>query len=105
VEIFICQRPSRREWIISAILFFATLITTSFAGVFYRVGDIFASLFLLADNPGTIVYGFPFSIPLVCILLAHELGHYVACRYYGMRCTPPFFIPVPLPPTGTLRIH
>jgi membrane-associated protease RseP (regulator of RpoE activity) len=93
--------PSRREWIISAVLFFATLITTSFAGVFYRVGDIFAALFLLADNPGTIVYGLPFSIPLVSILLAHELGHYAACRYYGMRCTPPFFIPVPLPATGT----
>jgi membrane-associated protease RseP (regulator of RpoE activity) len=94
--------PSRREWIISAILFFATIITASFAGVYYRVGDIIAAILIFIDNPSTIVYGLPFSIPLLSILLAHELGHYLACRYYGMRCTPPFFIPVPFPVTGTL---
>ncbi|HSW38728.1 MAG TPA: site-2 protease family protein, partial [Acidobacteriota bacterium] len=38
----------------------------------------------------------------MAILLAHELGHFFACRYYGMRCTPPFFLPAPFPITGTL---
>ncbi len=38
----------------------------------------------------------------MAILLAHELGHFFACRYYGMRCTPPFFIPLPVTIVGTL---
>jgi len=57
---------------------------------------------ILLHSPGLIVHGFPFSIPLIAILLAHELGHFFACRYYGMRCTLPFFIPFPISITGTL---
>ena len=93
--------PPAREWIISGLLFCLTLITTSFAGIFYRVGDIFLSFRIFVNTPTALVYGLPFSIPLISILLAHELGHYLACRYYGMRCTPPFFIPAPIPATGT----
>ena len=29
------------------------------------------------------------------ILLAHELGHYFACRHYHIRATYPYFIPAP----------
>jgi membrane-associated protease RseP (regulator of RpoE activity) len=29
------------------------------------------------------------------IMLAHEFGHYFACRYYGIDATLPFFIPFP----------
>ena len=29
------------------------------------------------------------------ILLAHEMGHYLCCRYYGVYATLPFFIPAP----------
>ena len=29
------------------------------------------------------------------ILLAHEMGHYVACRYHRLDATLPFFLPVP----------
>ncbi|HSD26671.1 MAG TPA: site-2 protease family protein [Vicinamibacteria bacterium] len=29
------------------------------------------------------------------ILFAHEMGHYLACRYYGVDATLPFFIPAP----------
>jgi len=36
------------------------------------------------------------------ILLAHELGHYFACRYYGIDASLPYFLPFPLPPIGTM---
>jgi membrane-associated protease RseP (regulator of RpoE activity) len=94
----------RKEWLIAAILFFLTLICTSFAGMFYSIGDIgFATaLRIFLRKPGIILYGLSFSIPLISILLAHELGHFFACRFYRMSCTPPFFIPAPVFITGTL---
>ena len=39
--------------------------------------------------------GLAFSTALLTILTAHEMGHYLACRYYGVRATLPFFIPAP----------
>ncbi len=36
-----------------------------------------------------------FSAALLAILTAHEMGHYVACRRYGVAATLPFFIPAP----------
>ena len=47
--------------------------------------------------------GWPFALSMVGILLAHEMGHYLACRYYNVPATLPFFIPAPLiSPLGTL---
>ncbi|MCB1143558.1 MAG: site-2 protease family protein [Leptospiraceae bacterium] len=43
-----------------------------------------------------------YSIPLLLILLAHEMGHYLPARYYGIRATLPFFIPMPIGPIGTM---
>jgi membrane-associated protease RseP (regulator of RpoE activity) len=96
--------PPPREWIIAAILFGATVISTTFAGLFYFKGDIgfFRALRSIILHPSLMLYGLPFSIPLISILLAHELGHFIACRYYGMRCTPPFFLPFPISIVGTL---
>jgi membrane-associated protease RseP (regulator of RpoE activity) len=39
---------------------------------------------------------------LLLILGAHEMGHYLACRYYGVPATLPFFIPGPPMLVGTL---
>ena len=93
--------PPAREWVISGVLLCITVLSTSFAGTFYHFGDIFQAFREFINTPGSLIYGLPFSIPLISILLAHELGHFLACRYYGMRCTPPFFIPAPVPITGT----
>ena len=30
------------------------------------------------------------------------MGHYLACRHYDIRCTPPYFIPMPISFIGTL---
>src|SRR5512144_3071181 len=31
-----------------------------------------------------LIYGLSFSVPLLMILISHEMGHYVACRLYGV---------------------
>ncbi|QQS45811.1 MAG: site-2 protease family protein [Acidobacteriota bacterium] len=48
-----------------------------------------------------IVSGVIYSFTIIAILGAHEMGHYIACRWYGVNATLPYFIPVPLPPVGT----
>ncbi len=96
--------PSRREWSISILLFIATFVSTTFAGVVYMRGDVgfFALFFFALANPGILLYGLPFSFTFIVILLAHELGHFFACRYYRIRCTPPYFLPLPMTFAGTL---
>jgi membrane-associated protease RseP (regulator of RpoE activity) len=42
-----------------------------------------------------IAQGATFAAALLAILLAHEAGHYIACRRYGVSATLPFFIPAP----------
>jgi membrane-associated protease RseP (regulator of RpoE activity) len=34
-------------------------------------------------------------VSLLAILLSHEMGHYLACRYYRVDATLPYFIPAP----------
>jgi membrane-associated protease RseP (regulator of RpoE activity) len=40
--------------------------------------------------------GLAFSLPALAILLAHELGHYLACRRYRLPASLPYFLPAPL---------
>jgi membrane-associated protease RseP (regulator of RpoE activity) len=47
-------------------------------------------------HPGMIGEGLLFSIPLIIVLLAHELGHYLACRYYRVDASMPYFMPAPV---------
>ena len=47
--------------------------------------------------------GWPFALSMLGILFAHEMGHYIACRYYKVPATLPYFLPAPLlSPLGTL---
>jgi membrane-associated protease RseP (regulator of RpoE activity) len=46
-------------------------------------------------HPVVLAQGLSFSVSLLTILTAHEMGHYLACRYYGVDATLPFFIPAP----------
>jgi membrane-associated protease RseP (regulator of RpoE activity) len=48
------------------------------------------------SRPEWLRLGLSYSLPLLFILLCHELGHYLTCRRYGVAATPPFFIPFPL---------
>jgi membrane-associated protease RseP (regulator of RpoE activity) len=44
-----------------------------------------------------LVGGLSLVVGLLSILLAHEMGHYVACVIYRVDATLPYFIPLPLP--------
>jgi len=46
-------------------------------------------------TPALLRMGLAFSLTALTILFAHEMGHYVACRRYGIPSTPPYFLPVP----------
>ena len=53
-------------------------------------------------HPVQLLYGLWYSGTILVILGAHELGHYLACRYYQVDASLPFFIPLPFVLTGTL---
>ncbi|TGN06341.1 site-2 protease family protein [Leptospira bandrabouensis] len=44
----------------------------------------------------------PYSVSLLFILFAHEMGHYLPARFYGVKTTWPYFIPLPVGPIGTM---
>jgi membrane-associated protease RseP (regulator of RpoE activity) len=112
--------PTTREWATHALLFFVTFVTTTFAGVMiaapesnivepplsglasyvFYVPEYYRRLVVdlltqAMNNPGLFKSGLVFSIALLTILTAHEMGHYLACRYYRVKATLPFFIPAP----------
>jgi membrane-associated protease RseP (regulator of RpoE activity) len=86
-------------------LFLLTLVTSLFAGTHFAAAyahnqaaswDAFLQTFrLLYRNPTALLAGLPFAITLLTILLAHELGHYFACRRHHIHASYPFFIPAP----------
>jgi len=59
-------------------------------------------LFLLTIISTFLIGGFIYSLAVLSILVAHEMGHYLASRKYGVPSSLPYFIPFPLPPFGTL---
>ena len=88
------------------LLFCVTLLTTTAVGMRYmenfRLGR--APLATDADilpyawvfhHLGQFATGFPFSLTLIAILLAHEFGHYFACRSFQVRSTLPYLLPAP----------
>ncbi len=73
------------------VLFLLTVFTTTVAGMLhyraYYVG------FSGAELPFTwtqlFVRGLWYSVPILAILGTHEMGHYYACRYYGVEASRP----------------
>jgi membrane-associated protease RseP (regulator of RpoE activity) len=61
-------------------------------------------ILLLALTAASTNYTFGpwYAVGVLAILGAHEMGHYLACRYYRLDATLPYFIPMPLTPFGTL---
>jgi membrane-associated protease RseP (regulator of RpoE activity) len=102
------QRPRERYWL-HVLLLLATCFTTLIVGARMQYnfmhglppltpGNDFIPFFPVGwvlTDPSRLLLGIPFSATLLVILLAHEMGHYLLCRYYGVRATLPFFIPAP----------
>ncbi|MEX2583401.1 MAG: site-2 protease family protein [Gemmatimonadota bacterium] len=99
----VAERPRERWWI-HILLGLATFFTTTAAGAYFAGRDPFQMAFLpgpiaipfpIALLPAELLPGLSFSVPLLVVLLGHELGHYVTARRHGMNVSPPFFIPAP----------
>ncbi len=69
----------------------ATLFTTTLVGVEIANANIEALKF----DPAVLLSGLPYSLALMTILGIHELGHYLTARFYKIRATLPYFIPIP----------
>jgi membrane-associated protease RseP (regulator of RpoE activity) len=115
------MRPTVRAWVRHSVLFLLTLLTTTLGGVVFLhesslklnipepktwtglityIPEFYVKFVGLAIKtalvqPAFLADGLMFSLSLLAILTAHEAGHYVACRIYGVDATLPFFIPSP----------
>jgi hypothetical protein len=101
--------PPRERYWLHGLLLLATVFTTLVVGARmefnflhnlppFVTGDEYIPFFPIGwvlSQPSRLLLGIPFSAALLLILLAHEMGHYLFCRLYGVRATLPFFIPAP----------
>jgi membrane-associated protease RseP (regulator of RpoE activity) len=98
-------RPSPRTLFVAGILFLLTLCTclvagTQFAAAYAQnqavsLDEFFNAFTLFYKHPAALAAGLSFALTLLTILLAHELGHFFACRHHHIRASYPFFIPFP----------
>ncbi len=113
------QRPKPRYWL-HLLLLLATCATTLITGARMQFqyehnrpalsfsddpinGEVvsFFPVEWVRSHPDRLVGGLPFMATLMLFFLAHEMGHYLYCRRYGVYATLPFFIPM-LTPIGTM---
>jgi len=100
----------RERWWLHALLFAATFVTVWMGGTYLVSGAVplgpplrfeFARLpELVHAIPAWLRQlppGLDFALALMAILLAHESGHYLRARHYGINASPPFFLPAPPP--------
>ncbi len=80
---------------LNAALFFTTLLTTTMGGAYQQGADL--SFLHPIESALGLANGLTFSLPLMAILLAHEMGHYITSRRNRVDASLPYFIPAPLP--------
>ncbi|MFO0668344.1 MAG: site-2 protease family protein [Polyangiaceae bacterium] len=79
------------------------LFALTAASVFYTAWTSSPGYEAAHFGRAALIYGAQFTGALLSILLAHELGHYVAARIHGVPASLPYFIPMPyLSPFGTM---
>ncbi len=71
-----------RKLALHIVLFFATVASTFYVGIDYAGGSLRRAWL--------------YAVPLMAILLTHELGHYFLARRHRVDASLPYFIPFPL---------
>lgn len=89
-------RRFQHRWWFHILLFLLTVATTTEAGV----GYYYSYLSALGTHAVTVSWALVghatiYAAAILAILGAHEMGHYLACRYYDVDCTLPYFLPFP----------
>src|SRR5260221_12640093 len=97
--------PKPKKLWLAILLFVVTFLTCLAAGRQFAIAfangqaasldEFGVALKLLYKDPTALASGFPFAMSLMFILLAHELGHYFACKHHKIRASYPYFIPAP----------
>lgn len=112
------EKPSAlEEWRRPLVLLALTFLSTFYVGAgmrliakrvdfktltkVYETADFDLFAYWL-DNPDAFVAGWTFAVPLMAILIAHEMGHYVAGKIHDVDISPPYFIPMPIFLLGTM---
>jgi len=96
-----------KKYLLPTFLFLLTLLTTTLAGSEWIHGRMF---FINDTNIGwsewmnteKFLKGLAFSIPFLTFLTVHEFGHYLTARWYKVKVSLPFYIPLWLGITSTL---
>jgi membrane-associated protease RseP (regulator of RpoE activity) len=108
IEVFVVRPYQPRYWL-HVLLLIVTFFTMLVVGAhmqfnfmnnipIFNFGNEWLPMFPITwalSVPSRLLLGVPFALSLILILLAHEMGHYVYCRRYGVIATLPFFIPAP----------
>ncbi len=99
--IYVIRKPVRKEksiWI-NIFLIISTIITTILTGSILFIGynDIWSikNLWIIFRIDNLFFGALLFALPLMSILLIHEMGHYFFSKKHGIKTSLPFFLPVP----------
>jgi hypothetical protein len=108
----------RRHLRTSTMLFLLTLLSTFLVGsrffpleyllgwVFPRFGDFLQQKLRPHDLDLMVLrscrQGLQYAVPLMSILFFHEMGHYLQSVWNRVPASLPYFIPMPIPPMGTM---
>ena len=107
--------PRDRVWV-HVLLLLLTIASTTFVGGCHYLSfdqafdsvppmndrDGRAFILNILSQPSFYLNGLWYSLTVLGILGCHEMGHYIACLRYGVDASRPYFLPAPLPLTGTL---
>jgi len=97
-------RPTRSKRWVNVVLFVMTVLSVLFTGAASLNTEAETISELLLFGLTHLHLGLPAALALLVPLLAHEFGHYLTARHFGLAATLPYFIPLPFPisPLGTM---